>query len=491
MRPLPEFDKLFVVSDLHMGGEAPYQIFRRGQLFADLVNSIRESADDEKVALLINGDLIDFLAEPDARCFDPAGAARKLQRIAADPSFSMVFAALRTFAASPHCRLIINLGNHDLELALPWVRDVLLEILSSPTAGASRVELVLDGSSYACAVGGKRVICLHGNEVDPWNVADYEMIRRIARDITQGRLVREWNPNAGSQLVIEVMNEIKRRYAFVDLLKPEDRTVVPILAALNEASKPRLRRIAAVAERLTWDALRRAAGFVTRDEVPMTTVLSGSGDEPGPTAAAEPVVAVDWDFSSYGTDASAIVAAAETNFDEGIDPVALAGNGVDTLSARAALVAWVRGVSPDGVVFAAIKELEKDRSFDLRAPDKYFAAFDPYIAHDYDYVIVGHTHMERMLRRRHGAGVFFNTGSWVPRIRFTPEMLASIHAFKPVFEILERSDTIDALEHHARSADVDLLMYRPIVFAVERGKPAELRVVDADGGNRVKFTPLS
>ncbi len=46
-------------------------------------------------------------------------------------------------------------------------------------------------------------------------------LRRIASDITQGRQVTEWTPNAGSKLVIHVMNEVKRKHAFIDLLKPE------------------------------------------------------------------------------------------------------------------------------------------------------------------------------------------------------------------------------------------------------------------------------
>ena len=31
----------------------------------------------------------------------------------------------------------------------------------------------------------------------------------------------EWGPNAGTKMVKDVMNEVKRRYAWIDLLKPE------------------------------------------------------------------------------------------------------------------------------------------------------------------------------------------------------------------------------------------------------------------------------
>ena len=70
---------------------------------------------------------------------------------------------------------------------------------------------------YAAAA---KVVCVHGNEVDSWNVADYERLRRIGRDYQFGVSVEGWTPNAGAQMVIEVMNQIKRDYPFVDLLKP-------------------------------------------------------------------------------------------------------------------------------------------------------------------------------------------------------------------------------------------------------------------------------
>src|SRR5262245_31215998 len=86
---LPAFDELYSVSDLHMGGQTGFQIFNSGVEFSDFVKHIQGSpADaDKKIALVINGDLVDFLAEPDALAFDPAGAIGKLDRIATDAAF--------------------------------------------------------------------------------------------------------------------------------------------------------------------------------------------------------------------------------------------------------------------------------------------------------------------------------------------------------------------------------------------------------------------
>ena len=74
---------------------------------------------------------------------------------------------------------------------------------------------------------------MHGNEVDAWNVTDHEAIRRIGKKLTHGRAVEPWVPNAGAQLVIDVMNSIKKTYPFVDLLKPETNAVLPALLALD------------------------------------------------------------------------------------------------------------------------------------------------------------------------------------------------------------------------------------------------------------------
>src|SRR5262249_51776273 len=97
---------------------------------------------------------------------------------------------------------------------------------------------------------------------DDWNIADYEMIRRIGREILQGRPVESWVPNAGSLLVVEVMNNLKVRYPFVDLLKPEVEAVLPTLLALAPKETVRLKEIASVAGRLGWTKVKRATGFL-------------------------------------------------------------------------------------------------------------------------------------------------------------------------------------------------------------------------------------
>lgn len=147
---LPQFDALYVISDLHLGGEAGDQIFNSGPELARLIDYLRTRLPTKKLALLINGDFVDFLAENDAKHFDPAGAVAKLNRIATkDEAFQDVFRALKDFARAKDRRLVINLGNHDLELALPWARARLLEILTGNNQEAcARITFAFEGMGF-------------------------------------------------------------------------------------------------------------------------------------------------------------------------------------------------------------------------------------------------------------------------------------------------------------------------------------------------------
>src|SRR5438046_1958696 len=125
-----EFDELHVVSDLHLGGQPGFQIFGSGAELAWLIADLRQRPPAQRVGLIINGDFVDFLAQAPALPFDPEGASDKLATIAREPAFAPVFSELQRFTATSNRRLIINLGNHDLEFVLPWVREALIGMLA-------------------------------------------------------------------------------------------------------------------------------------------------------------------------------------------------------------------------------------------------------------------------------------------------------------------------------------------------------------------------
>jgi UDP-2,3-diacylglucosamine pyrophosphatase LpxH len=430
---IPQYDQLYVISDLHLGGTTGFQIFNAGKEAELLIQRLRTSSPEKRIALVINGDLVDFLAERPARHFDPAGAVDKLDRIVGDPSFAPVWKALQKFAATKNRWLIINLGNHDLELALPWVRAHLLEILSGGNESAcARIVLTFDGTGFLCQVGNAKILCVHGNEVDDWNVTDHEKIRRLGRDLVQGRQVESWIPNAGTQLVIDIMNNLKSSYPFVDLLKPELQAVVPTLLALAPDQRDKIGAIAATARRLAWDMVRRATG------------LLGATEEQ--TATEEPETFQEGPFSAAGSRhyADELLREAEDRMRRDVDPMSLvaADQRGGYLGGMGALRNFFRGESPSEILREALEKLAQNRSFDLNVEDDTSKRLDERMG-DVDFLVAGHTHLERALRRRYGSGWYFNTGTWVRLIRLKPEVLKSKEKFGQIYNVFKSGKMAD------------------------------------------------
>ncbi len=63
----PRFSELYVISDIHMGGKQDqsrdFQVFHRGVRLANLVRHLTQQRPEDEVALALNGDIIDSLAE--------------------------------------------------------------------------------------------------------------------------------------------------------------------------------------------------------------------------------------------------------------------------------------------------------------------------------------------------------------------------------------------------------------------------------------------
>ncbi|HEV2131406.1 MAG TPA: hypothetical protein VGR27_09910, partial [Longimicrobiaceae bacterium] len=324
--------------------------------------------------------------------------------------------------------------------------------------------------------------CVHGNEVDLWNLADHEKIRRIGQDVQRGRPVAPWIPNAGTQLVIDAMNEIKGRFPFVDLLKPEAQAVVPTLVALAPDQRDKLAAITASVRRLTWDRIRRVTGFLGEEqegEVGAATVSSF----PARTAEFEFTQAVvpalpEVDRRGY---AEALLQETETRLSRNVEPLALIAHDArgDYLGIGAAIGRALRGQSRPEVLREALQELGKDRSFDPTLEDETFRGLDKEVGEGVDFLLTGHTHLARAMPRKQARGYYFNSGTWVRLIQLTREMLEDRARFAEVFKAFE-GGTMQALD-----AFPDLVMRRPGVVAIwsdGAGTHGELRQVTRDAG---------
>jgi UDP-2,3-diacylglucosamine pyrophosphatase LpxH len=362
VRPAQRVDQLYVISDLHLGGAPGFQIFGSGAELSWLIRHLADLDAEQELALVINGDFIDFLAEAPATYFDPFGAVRKLERIAADPAFKAVFEAFPFFLSKPGRRLIVNLGNHDLELALPWVRQRLAQMLTGDNADAhARLQIVFDGSGVLCEVGTKSVLCLHGNEVDRWNPTDFEKIRQIGRDAQLGRHIEPWVPNAGTQMVIDVMNRVKTEYPFVDLLKPEGAGMVPTLAACAPqlvTDWGRGTKLAGVGISRLWAGVFKPDGML------------GVIDEAGGTMlpSVHPI-GLSNARALAEKRAKEMMRLVEAQARENVDPMDLIADRGQQLGFFDAGRKWFRDEPVHEVLREALEYLDKDRSFDLAESD--------------------------------------------------------------------------------------------------------------------------
>jgi len=186
---------------------------------------------NEMLELVIAGDFVDFLAvEPFlAWTPDPNSARRKLDLVVAG-FFAPVFDALRDFVADGH-RLTIMVGNHDVEMALPAVQDALLAQLD---ATPQSIRFVDDGRAYHIG----RLLIEHGNRYDGANLNDWTGLRAIASAQSRGESPQtELQVSAGSRIVEGIVNQLKDRYPFINLLQPAGELLAFLLLSFEPSLK--------------------------------------------------------------------------------------------------------------------------------------------------------------------------------------------------------------------------------------------------------------
>ena len=426
----PTFDDLYSMSDLHLGGRPDAAVFDSSGPLAAFVRWAAARAAERDVALVIGGDIVDFLAFEGARHFNPTTARAWLESLGRDPAPTrVVFEALRDFTAAPKACLVLLAGNHDVELALPEVRETLLEMTGSGAAARARIVTRFDGTGFSCTVGGRTVVCVHGNERDDWNVIDHAALRRCVRDLNLHRTPTEFAANAGTRLVIDVMNPIKRVLPFVDLLKPEDEAVPNVLASLDKERRGLgLRDAVKQALGILWRK-RKDARRMRRDElganepVDMREFRESFDADVGPSA----LVDVDRLYDDVENDFLAERA-----------PLDMAGESTARLDAldTAGVLFGVRTSLRDALADIALA----DRGFDVTIPDATANDLDAWIGPNVDVLIAGHTHLEKHLpRARRPDGVYLNTGTWIRLIQLDPGHIADARKFAVLVDALTSS----------------------------------------------------
>lgn len=444
----PAFDEIHVVSDLHMGGKPGFQILRETGRLAGFVRRLAGLNPDRRLALVLNGDVFDTLAEDVDGYVALESARATVERIMDDAAFRPVWDALGQFVRQPGRTLVIVIGNHDIEIAFPPVQRLVVERLAEgDLAAQARIEFSTAGAGYACDVGGARVYCIHGNEVDAWNYNRYEDLAKVARRLNAGLSLSmdEWQPNAGTMMVKDVMNEIKRKRPWIDLLKPETSAAIGTLLVLDPAQLKKIHRLfGIVGERRRGtaqvDARLSAEGFVAPD------LQAPAAPPPTLEQAVGPSLrqAIDGGGAESGgadDDADDMLRAAERNFARPRRPAMLPGDDgtlglpqliVDRLTGR------LRGIrKPEALRRALCDWLRDDKTFDFGDRDDTFRQVSASVGPTVDFIVTGHTHLERAIDMGNGR-CYFNAGTWIRLLRFTDAALKDEASFEPVFRVLEK-----------------------------------------------------
>ncbi len=454
MMNVAQYDDLYVISDLHMGGKPGFQIMNRGQRLATFIRQLAARPTAEaarRVGLVINGDAIDTLAEDFDGYIAVNEAERILERLFEDHAFAPVWSALAAFVRQSRGRLVFTLGNHDIELAFPVVQYLIRRRLAGDDDAASgRIEFAVDGAGYACVVGHSRIFCTHGNDVDGWNLIDHGALTKVVRDLNAG--VRfdaaAWTPNAGTRLVRDVMNQVKLHHPWIELLKPEKNVVLGVLLTLDPGVVRNLPALVPVA----W---RRGIGELQRNG--FLSVVEGSQA----TAAAE---AAGW-RDAVGPQLQHMIDGAKSNYAMAahgqaasvVDPMLLeverqlaAGTAVadslndleGTLGWRGMLLDRLRSVDRiDALRRALLDWHADDRSSELTDQDETYRRTLAHVGPDVDVIVTGHTHLERAIVTRGHA--YYNTGTWTRLIRLPEALLKDPSQFARMYKLLDRATLAD------------------------------------------------
>jgi UDP-2,3-diacylglucosamine pyrophosphatase LpxH len=378
-------------------------MFHEASAFTRFIRDLPEICQPSRgdhLELVINGDFIDFLAEKPfvALVRDEATAVAKLDAVLA--RVPEIVAALRDFVGTHS--LAVVLGNHDLELGLPAVRNHLLCRLAAQTTSC---RFLLDGEAYRRG----ELLIEHGNRYDPWNVTDQNGMRSLRSVLSRGEFGAdsvELSVCAGSQLVADILNPLKSRYRFLDVLQPQDATVALMLRVFRPDLVWLLKKswhLAAIAQSRITCRLD-ATGRPTRDK----NLFS-----------ADRV----FDF----TPEECVVCSREI--------ASLSATGEDPGASRRAVHAETLPsgqLSPDEL--SALQALLR-KKMDRTGPDTYSAVASGLLQNrNVGAVVFGHTHKPCCVR--FADGTYINTGTWTSRLEIpgsclepTSEGIAQLSAF--------------------------------------------------------------
>jgi len=496
----PEFDVIYSISDLHISVCGQRQIFFAGDLLAATIDNLRQNIeDDQRVALVINGDFIDFLALSDAKLFDREKAASKLLSIMEDEENRPIFEALAKFASDDRSNtLVIVVGNHDIELCLPTVQETLLQCLAGGDPIArGRIIIIDNGTGFRCQVGGCNILFMHGNETDSKNQIDHEGLRQVVYDLNHDlQYQNRVKPAIGTILVYRVLHKLKKSYPLIDLIKPEMEDNLPLLDAVIDNLPKHLKNLLSsfdhyLRDTITFPRLKPDYEYnvLGSENIPMRPLSIGvDGD----------TMLVDSFFRLQQDD----------DFDMDI----LDGLGDAVLSSHPIVDFLIQRIGPRlFTCYPKNRYYQQERAKrarqrlldlrDEREAAQLLEGDDSIVSKIMDapgiigpaihVLVAGHTHFRR-IRPVSWNRFYCNTGSWIPTVILTPQVLENKNYFQRFLQIITQSDTSKALDELRREwpDDPPLVRDEPSMVRIKRIRRCGCSVELLDVTENGTFTPV-
>lgn len=502
--------RLVVISDLHLGGRPDAdglvgtQICSSYRELTAFIDWLRDSIPEEgPCELVINGDFVDLLAEDNPGAGDlPARewtadqdeAVRKLNRIVERTRQGAErgpFEALQTFVAAGG-DLTVLIGNHDVELALPRVRERLEQLLNG---GNGRLRLVYDGEAWTRG----DLLIEHGNRYDRWNAVDHSALRQERSMLSRGLEVHEkerkeryFLPPAGSLMVVHVINRLKQAFRFVDLLKPETGAVVPLLLTLDPKVQRVLELILETAPLWDIQTRTRRGGLRGAAEPAHDGNLGGP-----PVSRASTGYALLREELGEGCEAFLTPSEAQIGGELGSLSLQRMLERVQGFAERIAdgavlLNQLAAGEDDDRLrrLHAALVRLNRDNGFDLKRESEEYAnpAAELLKSGRFSTLIFGHTHLPKQLdlRPENGrGGRYLNTGTWADVMRLPEELLTDFETARPGLQQF----VADLLNNDHRKYTTRYLTWAEV--RMNDGQVREARIHSWCGPGREREPPLT
>ena len=436
--------RLWVLSDLHLAPPGELCVFQAHEGLTSLIDHLAACpVTNPPQWLVLNGDVFDYLLIPGYNELDLTLAVKRtgeiLDALDAEPPARNVVQALRRLTARGH-KLSCMPGNHDAELNLAPVQEMLLNRLGSTT------EMPPWNGEWRLEVAGHDVVGRHGHHGDAFNAISAEMMLRAQADGDE-----QASLPPGSRLVLQVINPFRRsksadgtrRFPFIDSLPSEQAVLLaimlldPQLAAIRLPDALRIGAAALLRKALRASGLRRQQ-------------LSGAATEQ--TLNVEAPTWLNTLGHLLGEVANDLEPAAKITIEHEVDAY-FAGAASKISGEGSGLLAKTGGVR--GVLLEALsRSLKKSRSAfrssqaDALAKDAMETWGQGQIA------VTGHTHAARSLRSEQGSGAYINTGTWIDQVVPPEQMTAE-----------SISDWLDSL----RRGDVPRWSGRPVARVDEKG----------------------